>query len=86
MADHAKDNSAFLDALDRAWRTMWQGVILDALVAIGGGILLLMETGDLTSPVFWSAVVLLIGKSFVMSGASFLARLKVAPKAPPAHD
>ena len=82
MADHAEvvSNAKFLDALDRAWRTMWQGFILDALVAVGGGALVLLETGDLTSPVFWSAVALLVGKSFAMSIASFLARLKVDPK------
>lgn len=82
MADHAAvaSNAKFLDALDRAWRTMWQGFILDALVAVGGGMLILLETGDLTSPVFWSAVALLVGKSFAMSLASFLARLKVDPK------
>lgn len=84
MADHAElaSNAKFLDALDRAWRTMWQGFILDALVAIGGGALVLLETGDLGSPVFWSAVALLVGKSFAMSIASFLARLKVEPKSP----
>ena len=82
MADHAEvaSNAKFLDALDRAWRTMWQGFILDALVAVGGGALVLLETGDLTSPVFWSAVGLLVAKSFAMSIAAFLARLKVDPK------
>jgi hypothetical protein len=84
MADHeaVASNAKFLDALDRAWRTMWQGFILDALVAIGMGLLVLLETGDLSSPLFWSAVALLVGKSFAMSFASFLARLKVDPKTP----
>ena len=83
MADHAAitSNAKFLDALDRAWRTLWQGFILDALVAVGAGLMVMLETGDLTSPVFWSAVGLMVGKSFAMSLASFLARLKVDPKA-----
>ena len=86
MADHeaVASNAKFLDALDRAWRTMWQGFLVDALVATGAGMIVMLETGDLTSPVFWSAVGLMVGKSFAMSLASFLARLKVDPKTPQA--
>lgn len=82
MADHLASNLKFLDALDRAWRTLWQGFIVDALVAVGVGLLLLLETGDITSPLFWSGVAVLVGKSFAVSFASFLSRLKVDPKTP----
>jgi hypothetical protein len=65
-------------------RTLWQGFIVDALAAIGIGLATLLATGDLGSPVFWSAVALLVGKSFLTSIASWLTRLKVAepPTAP----
>lgn len=84
MADHAavQSNAKFLDALDRAWRTLWQGFILDGLSAAGGGLILLLADGDLTSPLFWGSVGLLFAKSLAMSFASFLARLKVEPKTP----
>lgn len=83
MADHeaVASNAKFLDALDRAWRTFKQGVLLDALAVIGGGTLVLLETGDVTSPTFWSAVGILTLKTFVMSIASFLHRMKSEPQA-----
>jgi len=82
MADHVAvaGNAKFLDALDRAWRTIKQGILLDASVAIGGGLIVLMETGDVTSPVFWSAVGILVAKSLLMSAAAFLHRMKSDPK------
>jgi hypothetical protein len=80
MPDHVATNPVWLDAIERAWRTMWQGFIVDALIAVGLGLMFLMETGDITSPLFWSALGVLVGKSFLVSFASFLARLKVAPK------
>ena len=85
MGDHEAEvtsNAKFLDALDRAWRTLWQGFILDGLSAAGGGLILLLADGDLTSPLFWGSVGLLFAKSLAMSFASFLARLKVEPKTP----
>ncbi|HSU47262.1 MAG TPA: hypothetical protein VLJ40_10145 [Arthrobacter sp.] len=59
-------------------RTLWQGFIVDALAAIGLGLTTLLATGDLTSPAFWSAVGLLVGKSVLTSIASWLTRLKPA--------
>lgn len=82
MADHKAElavNAKFLDALDRAWRTFKQGILLDALTIIGGQTLVLMQSGDVMSPAFWSAVGILTVKTFVMSIASFLHRLKSAP-------
>ena len=82
MGDHeaVRSNVKFLDALDRAWRTLWQGFIVDGLSAAGGGLIVLLADGDLTSPFFWGSVGLLFAKSLAMSLASFLARLKVEPK------
>ena len=84
MGDHeaVQSNAKFLDALDRAWRTLWQGFILDGLTTAGAGMVVLLSDGDITSPVLWGSVALLFGKSLAMSFASFLARLKVDPKTP----
>jgi hypothetical protein len=57
-------------------RTLWQGFIVDALVAIGLGLAVLLGDGDITSPAFWSAVGILVGKSFLTSVASWLTRFK----------
>ena len=57
-------------------RTLWQGLIIDFLTAVGLGLTLLLATGDVMSPVFWSALWILIVKSFLTSLASYLTRLK----------
>lgn len=70
-----------VDALTRAWRTLYTGFILDALTIIGGGILdLLTTTVDVTSEVFWIGVLGLVTKSFLTALGSYLLRLKVTPK------
>ena len=83
MADHeaVASNAKFLDALDRAWRTAWQGFLVDGLSVAGAGLVVMLNDGDLTSPLFWSAAGLMVAKSIATSFASFLARLKVEPKA-----
>lgn len=80
MADHSGPSPVWMAAVERAWRTLWQGFISDALISIGLGLLVLLETGDITSPLFWTAVGLLVGKSFLMSAASYMARIKMPPK------
>jgi hypothetical protein len=64
-------------------RTLWQGFIVDALVAIGAGLMILLATGDLTSPVFWTSLGLLVGKSLLTALASWLTRLKPVLPADP---
>lgn len=68
------------DALNRAGRTLWQGIGIDACVAVGLGAGVLLETGDVTSPLFWGTLGVLVVKSFLTSGASYLTRLRVAPR------
>jgi hypothetical protein len=80
MANHAAVSAtSILDSVATSpWaRTLWQGFIVDALVAIGLGLAVLLSTGDLMSPAFWGAVGLLVGKSFLTALASWLTRLKV---------
>lgn len=68
------------DAWQRALRTLWQGIGTDALVAIGAGMVLLLDGGDVTSPLFWGAFGVLIIKSVLVALASYLQRLRKAPK------
>lgn len=68
------------DALQRAVRTLWQGFGTDALVAIGAGLVLLLGDVEVTSTAFWAALGVLILKSFLTALASYLQRLKNAPK------
>ncbi|AIX99756.1 hypothetical protein ART_0158 [Arthrobacter sp. PAMC 25486] len=68
------------DAVQRAFRTLWQGFGFDAVAAIGAGLLLLLDGGDVLSPVFWAAVGVLVVKSVLVAFASYLQRLRKAPK------
>lgn len=82
MADHVAPTSVKMDALNRAWRTLYTGIILDALVLIGMGLNDLLTSADITTQQFWVTFGILIGKSLLTSLGSFLLRLKVAPKQP----
>jgi hypothetical protein len=77
MGDHAAETMQD-KIMTTPWiRTLWQGFIADALVAIGAGGLTLLTTGDITSPIFWSAMGVLVGKSFLTALMSWWTRLKV---------
>ena len=80
MADHIDLVKA--DALNRAVRTFWTSIGVDATVATGAGTLILLNDGDPTSPLFWGAVGALALRSLVTAAASYAVRLKVTPKAP----
>lgn len=78
MAAHLATSSILDPVAVSPWaRTLWQGFIVDALVAIGLGLTILMTSADISSPAFWGAVGVLVGKSFLTSIASWLTRLKV---------
>lgn len=84
MADHsASIPSVQFDALVRAWRTLYTGFILDALVLVGGGIANLLLEKDITTQAFWISLLILVSKSFMTALGSYLLRLKVAPKNDP---
>lgn len=68
------------DALNRAARTFWQGIGFDAATAIGAGTLILVNNVPVESGIFWQSMGVLVLKSVVVSAASYLARLKLAPK------
>lgn len=68
------------DAVERGFRTLWAGFMVDGLAAAGTGLVVLLVTGDLMSPLFWSAAGLMVAKSLLTAFASFLTRLKSTPK------
>ena len=77
MADHLATTSILDPVATSPWaRTLWQGFIVDALIATGLGLTALVSDGDISSPAFWGAVGVLVGKSFLTSVASWLTRLK----------
>lgn len=81
MADHtATQTPKYFDALVRAWRTLYTGFILDALVLIGGGIGSLVLEKEVTTEAFWITFGILVAKSFMTALGSYLLRLKVTPK------
>lgn len=73
MGDHVATQSPKAQAL----QTLWTGFGIDAAVAIGAGTLILINDGDVMSPVFWTSMGGLVVKSILTSGASYLVRLKV---------
>lgn len=77
MGDHSAETLQEKIMTTPWMRTLWQGFIADALVAIGVGAPLLMATGDITSPVFWSAMAVLVGKSFLTALMSWFTRMKI---------
>lgn len=69
-----------VDALVRAWRTLYVGFILDALLVIGGGLGNLLLKYEVTDEAFWIAFKILVLKSFLTALGSYLLRLAVTPK------
>jgi hypothetical protein len=77
MSEHvADDRDRYADALDRAWRSFKQNILIDALVTVGAGLTVLLGEAPVTSLQFWSAVGVLVIKSVLASTASYLHRLK----------
>lgn len=88
MGDHEATTTApwwavQRDAVNRAWRTLYTGFILDALVLIGAGLGNLLLEQEVTSEAFWITLGILALKSFLTSLGSYLLRLKVKPAAEP---
>jgi high-affinity Fe2+/Pb2+ permease len=80
MADHAAPSSVKLDALNRAWRTLYTAFGADAALLIGAGLLELLDKVDISTEAFWIGLGILVAKSILTSLGSYLLRLKHAPK------
>lgn len=82
MADHVAPLSVRLDALNRAWRTLYVAFGADAAVLIGAGLLELLDKADISTEAFWIGAGVLVVKSVLSAFGAYLLRLKVAPKPP----
>lgn len=78
MGQHV--DQKWYDAAVRAARTFYTSVGVDILVAIGAGALLLLNDGDVMSPVFWVGLLALVVRSVVTGLATYFVRLKIAPR------
>jgi hypothetical protein len=77
MGNHAASSTFFDKIASTPWmRTLWQGFIVDALGAIGLGLLTILGTTDPTDPVFWTLAGALVAKSFITALASWFTRIK----------
>lgn len=79
MTEHAAPTPKLWDALNRAWRTFYVNIGLDAALLIGAGLTDLLTKDDITTPAFWATLGILASKSVLASLAAFLLRLKKAP-------
>lgn len=77
MGTHSSEQ--WSDALTRALRTFYASVGMDIMVAIGAGLVILLNTGDPLTPVFWLAFAGLVVRSILTAWATYWARLKVPP-------
>lgn len=68
------------DALVRAGRTFWTSVGVDIFVAIGVGMIVLLNSGDPMTPAFWLGFAALVVRSAATGIATYFARLKFPPK------
>lgn len=83
MADHAAPLSVKLDALNRAWRTLYTAFGADAALLIGAGLLTMLDKLDITTSTFWIGLGVLVVKSLLTAFGSYLLRLKKAPHVDP---
>ena len=86
VAVNSADPEVRVDALDRAKRTITQGLVIDLAVALGLVLAAwVVEVPDdaLPSSAMWLALGVAVGKSFVQAFASWLMRLRVAPSETP---
>jgi hypothetical protein len=80
VAEHIAPLSVRLDALNRAWRTLYVAFGADAAVLIGAGLLELLDKADISTQTFWIGAGVLVVKSVLSALGAYLLRLKVAPK------
>lgn len=85
MGDHevVSSNIKFLDALDRAWRTLYSLVGVDVLLLLGNGLIQLLDNEDPMGPTFWWLLLVLVIKTLLGAIASFMLRYAKRPAVEP---
>jgi hypothetical protein len=73
--------SATADARNRAWRTFVQGLLVDIVLAIAGGLSLVLSSPDFAwTGAYWTAVGLALAKTTLTTIVAYVMR-KAAPPA-----
>lgn len=71
MSDIAKT-----DATNRSYRTLVQGLAVDALIAVASVLLVWLPDADLTSGEAWTVVAIAAAKSVLTAVASYVMRIR----------
>lgn len=67
------------DATDRSWRTLWQQLGIDILIAALVVITPMISTLDITSKDQWTLIITSLLKTIISTVVSYFYRLYVAP-------
>lgn len=73
-----------IDARDRAWRTLAQGVLVDVLIAVGLLFYTAFDEVDGWGGLQWKVLSFTITKSIIMTVVSYVMRLTKEPALSPA--
>jgi hypothetical protein len=68
-----------LDAVNRAWRTLWQAIGAGVIVTIGDLGLKLLETGDVFTGDFWGSLIKGALTALITAVLAYAARFKLPP-------
>jgi hypothetical protein len=68
-----------LDAVNRAWRTLWQSIGAGVIVAVGDLGLTLLASGDIFTTDFWHSLIKGALTAFITAALSYAARFRVPP-------
>lgn len=68
-----------VDAKNRAWRTLLQGLATDVLVASAAALLAWLPDADITSGEAWTVIGLTLAKTALTTAASWVMRAKLDP-------
>ena len=74
------DQAAVADATARSFRTFFQGIAVDGLIAVSLVLLAWLPDADLSSREAWAVLGISVAKTLLTAVASYVSRLKVPPK------
>lgn len=77
MTTRAARHALKVDARNRAWRTLLQGLATDVLVALAAALLAWLPDADITSREAWTAIGVTLAKTALTTAASWVMRAKL---------
>ena len=76
-ATRAARHALKVDAKNRAWRTLLQGLATDVLVALAAALLAWLPDADITSREAWTVIGVTLAKTALTTVASWVMRAKL---------